>query len=806
MTSQVTRHLIYLPAAADAPVEAVGRKAHTLAVLASAGMPVPKGAVLASPWVESASDAELRATLTELWDRLTPPFAVRSSGVDEDTEEQSFAGLYETVLSIEDPEDLVSAVRKVAGSGESERVSSYSGESGGVAVLIQEMVPADAAGVAFTADPVSGERDVIVVSSVSGLGERLVSGEADPDEWEVRGRHVQARRTPESSLEDVQVVMVADLASNIAAHFDAPQDIEWAIAGDRVFLLQSRPITGLPEVEPREPEMTPPEEGYWVLDGSHYPSPMSPMGASFYLPALESGASEAFRSWGLLVDRIENKAIGWRVYLRMVPAGGKEGGPTPPWWLMGILARIVPPIRRQAKKAEDAFETGRLDSVIERWWDEWRGEFKESITQLNSVRLEDLSDNRLLDHFDDTISLVERGERIHFELFPPYMVAVAELIQFCEAELGWQKTKATELLGGLSAMTTEPARRLREVADTARSRSATAQLLDHEDITLKDLRAADDVFAEKLDDYIDEFGMRATAYDVISPTLGEQDHLILSEIRSEANYDPREVEERQRRDRETALTEARRALSGDHEKSERFNEMAAWVEKVYPVREDNIFFTDNAPLGLVRLAALEIGRRLHDRGLIDDPEHVFFLTVEEARDTLSEGTERHDVINRRRGEREWALRHAPPQSFGEDPGPPPDMRAMPSGVKRLMGAVMFFMEQDLDATAGDGMSGTPASAGTYTGPARVVLTEHDFDKVRAGDVLVCPITTPAWSILFGRIGGLVTDTGGLLSHSAIVAREHGIPAVVGAGSATTEIQDGQKVTVDGTTGQVEIID
>lgn len=110
----------------------------------------------------------------------------------------------------------------------------------------------------------------------------------------------------------------------------------------------------------------------------------------------------------------------------------------------------------------------------------------------------------------------------------------------------------------------------------------------------------------------------------------------------------------------------------------------------------------------------------------------------------------------------------------------------------------------MSAEEGDGLSGTPASAGSYTGPARVIRSEEQFHEVRPGDVLVCPITTPAWSVLFGRIGGLITDTGGLLSHSAIVAREHGLPAVVGTGSATSHVRSGQQVTVDGTRGRIEV--
>lgn len=805
MTSNTTIDLIDLADAAQHGPEVAGHKAHNLSLLASKGLPVPEGVVLPAPWVAAASESELRSALESVFNRLAGPLAVRSSAVAEDTRDQSFAGQYETVLSVDTLDGLVDAVETVRDSGSSERVRRYGGEISAIGVLIQRMVPAEAAGVAFTADPVTGERGVTVVSSVRGLGDRLVSGEADPDEWEVRDSTIEVRRAPESSLNEEQVLEVASLASQVATHFDAPQDIEWAYDGDQIHLLQSRPITGLPEVEPIEPEIESPEEGYWMLDGGHYPSPMSPMGGSFYLPALESAASQAFREWGLLLDRIENRVIGWRVYVRMVPIGGNEGGPTPPWWLMGLLSRIVPPIRRQAKKAESAFESGRVWSVIDRWWEEWRPEFEHRIRELQSVELDSIGDGELLAHLDETLEFFSYGQKIHFELFPPYMVSVAELIRFCQEDLGWSKTKATDLMGGLSTMTAEPARRLHGLARIAGSNPDTARLLD-EGATLSELRKTDQELADGLDDYLDDFGVRATAYDVLAPTLGEQDDLLVSMLRSEGVYDPAETDRRQEDVRNQLLEEARTALSDRGGVLDHFNKLISRVQRAYPVREDNIFFTDNAPLGLVRLAALEIGRRLTDRDLLDEPDHVFFLTIDESRESLVRGVERRNLVHRRRGEREWALRHPPAPSFGEDPGPPPDMRAMPDGVRRMMEAVGFFMENDLAATTGDGLSGTPASAGNYTGTARVVMSESDFDRVRPGDVLVCPITTPAWSVLFGQIGGLVTDTGGMLSHSAIVAREHGIPAVVATGSGTTRIPDGATVTVDGNSGQIEIQD
>lgn len=786
---------------ADQSVSEIGHKAHTLARLSRAGFNVPRGIVIPS----RIDPSRLGPILEDIAERLAGPLAVRSSGVAEDEEGRSFAGQYETVLWVDGIAGLVEATKRVAGSGGSERVRSYAGDedTSGVAVLIQQMVPADAAGVAFTADPVTGERGVTIVSSVRGVGERLASGEADPDEWEVRGDEVGTRRTPENSLTEPQVREVARLAEQVADELGRPQDIEWAMAGGDLWLLQSRPITGLPGVMPIEPDIEVPEEGFWMRDGGHYPSPISPMAASFYLPALEEQSSKAFREWGLLLERVDQRVIGWWVYGRPVPPGGKDG-PAPPWWLMGILARIVPPIRRQVKRARESFESGRMESVIDRWWNEWRPEFRQRIDALLAVELAGLDDAELIAHLDRTIELVDHGQQVHFDLFPPYMLTMAESVRFCEEQLGWSKAKATELVAGLSEMSSEPARRLSELGRLARSGDETSRLLERVDVTLDEMREADRHFAQALDSYLAEFGVRATAYDVIAPTLGEQDHLLVTAIRSEGGYDPVELRERHAETRALAKQEALAQLAGDAGATAAFGALMQRLERVYPVREDNIFFTDNAPLGLVRLVALEIGRRLTDRELLDDPEQVVFLTIDEAKDALKENHDHRDRVDRRRGERAWAETRPAPPSYGEDPGPPPDMRAMPQHVRRLMDALMFFMENDLTAPQGDGLTGTAASAGSYVGPVRVIRSESEFEKVRPGDVLVCPITTPAWSVLFGQIGALVTDTGGLLSHSAIVAREHGIPAVVATGSATSMLRDGQLVSVDGSRGHIEI--
>ena len=202
---------------------------------------------------------------------------------------------------------------------------------------------------------------------------------------------------------------------------------------------------------------------------------------------------------------------------------------------------------------------------------------------------------------------------------------------------------------------------------------------------------------------------------------------------------------------------------------------------------------------------LEVGRRLVERGLLTRPDDVFFLEIDEARDALR-GARTHlsEAVRRRKGERNWALAHPGPKSYGKPPGPPPSMKAFPPEVQEVMNSFNWMLGNVLPSVSEGAkvgaLSGMGASSGSYTGPVCLVKDESEFGKVKPGDVLVCRTTAPTWTTLFSDVGAVVTDLGGLLSHPAIIAREYGIPAVIGTGNATRILRDGEIVTVDGDAG------
>src|SRR5215203_2268801 len=280
----------------------LGAKAANLARLASARFPVPPGFVVTPAAEEHLG--EMSAQILEAAAGLgVERFAVRSSGTAEDLEGASFAGQYETLLDVR-VDELPAAVGRVFDSASTSKVAIYSEARAGatgetaapsMAVLVQVMVEADASGVAFTANPVTGERGEVVITAACGLGERLVSGEAVGDEWVVRDDEASCRRKIESAITAEQAVKIAELARRVEAHFGSPQDIEWAISGDKLYLLQSRPMTALPEPT----EWKPPRPGYWMRNfrlGQWLPEAMTPLFAEWLLELIEDGYLRGMRS------------------------------------------------------------------------------------------------------------------------------------------------------------------------------------------------------------------------------------------------------------------------------------------------------------------------------------------------------------------------------------------------------------------------------------------------------------------------------------------------------------------------------
>jgi len=682
-----------------------------------------------------------------------------------------------------------------------------------MAVLVQMLVDAEAAGVAFTANPVNGRRDEAVVSAVRGLGERLVSGNASPDEWIVNGIETTRTSAPENAINEEQARAIAEMARQAEAHFGSPQDVEWAIANEQLYMLQARPITTLREreIEPIPMKVEIPD-GYWESDAEHISKPLSPMGRTVLLPTYTNGMEKMCATTGLLLEKLEYRSIGGWMYVRLVPLGGKDMTPPPPF-VMKILLRLIPAMRARIQRATEFVRNNEQDTLVERWYNKWYPEISNRIVALRDVNLVSLSDDEFDVHLSNALELIRRGNEMHFMLACVNPFGIYELVTATHELLGWDEAHTMELIAGLSNKSTEPSRILAELACMANERPAMLELIKRANANAVDRLAQVDVeFARAFAKYLKEYGCRSLAFDLNEPTIAELPAMVLGWIHAQiANkYDPDADAAELNRKRDAVQAEARAEFANrSSQERERFECALARAVRAYPSQEDNVFFTQGAPTAIGRYALLELGNRLVNKQVIEKRDDVFFLEIDEARAAFKQGSDLKSLVLRRKGERVWAEQNRGPAAYGKPPVHPP-LDVLPAEPRFLMTAVPWYMERALSTgrgrvqTAGTNLTGIAASSGKYTGIARIIMNESEFHKLQPGDVLVCPATTPMWSVLFANVGALVTNTGGILSHPAIIAREYRIPAVVATGNATSLLKDGQLITVDGDNGRVEI--
>lgn len=558
-------------------------------------------------------------------------------------------------------------------------------------------------------------------------------------------------------------------------------------------------------------------DGYWQREASHNPRPLTPMGSSIFIDACRQAFPKVFSEFGLLAETLEYAEIGGYVYTRLKPLGGGGDRALPPAWILWLALRVHPAFRRRIAENRRAMRS-RLDrAMLDRWDTEWRPRIIADIARLRAVDLHALTDGALADHFAEVRQFFFHTADVHFYLTAGNGFPLARLAWFCRDHLGYSTMDTMRLLSGLSGASSEPALRLADLAAQVRRDTALtdAILQAPPEGVLTHLRAHGGPIARAIDEYVHHFGFRALRYEVIEPTLDEQPDVLGRLLQAELarNAELRDEQERIAQARGEAKATALARLP-DADARERFSALLREAERAYPVREDNEFYTVSVPLALSRAVVLAAGQRLATAGVVAHADDVFFLRAEEAIDALRAGGDLAPLVARRRSALREAEAFDPPASYGTEPARPP-MTILPPEMREAMEAMIWVQDTVFGAEAGVDAAAPPAGVseirgqaaarGTYMGPACVIRGESEFHKLRPGDVLVCPITSPVWSILFANVGALVTDTGGVLSHPAIIAREYGIPAVVATRDATARIRDGQTLRVDGEAGLVEIL-
>jgi pyruvate,water dikinase len=730
------------PAAAPA---LLGSKAASLAHLTGAGFPVPAGMVATAAAVADWDQAlaQLRTHAAELGGGQGRRFAVRSSAAAEDLAGASFAGQYETVLDVR-LDELPDAVRRVFDSAASARVAAYrqahpqaaaaDPSSSGMAVLVQVMVAAAAAGVAFTANPLTGDRDQVVITAVRGLGEPLVSGQATGDQWIVRDGHARCTRATEQAITADQARQVATLARRVHAHLGSPQDLEWAITTDPsgaeggLWLLQARPMTALPDPV----AWTPPIPGYWMRNlrlGEWLPEPMTPLFADWLLDRLDHGEQQATRDHiGAALEFPHAAVNGW-YYLGTPPLSPRtiatallQGrGRLLRFFRYGVLGPGRDPV---------AADRRLLAGLAEEWHTE------------------------LLPRYQ---RLVHEGERQLPTASPDQLADIVDEVGAAAGEQLW----SLAVVGGAAWKVEGALARFWRQHLAATLEASVQELLVGLPGTQPDLPAH-----------------AVQSLDWAHPTAGELGW-----------PPPRPAEDRHRElaaHREALTTQCVSALGDRPQLQARFRALLAVAQRYAVLREQQ---ARQLTLGwpLLRRCALRLGETLHGHGVIDQAEDVFFLTRAE----LDTRTPLQELVDRRRAIWERQRRLLAPLTIGR----PPRL------IQRELLAAVEAVRTTGPAPEG-AIVGQPASPGRATGPVRIVHGPGDFDRFQPGEVLVARTTAPAWTPLFARAAAVVTDGGTLAAHASLVAREYGIPAVVATGDATTRLDDGQVVTVDGGAGTV----
>ena len=548
--------------------------------------------------------------------------------------------------------------------------------------------------------------------------------------------------------------------------------------------------------------------GLWRRENTHCPQPMSPIVRGI-LPVVTECFRRAFAELGVMADTLEYREIGGWVYTGVLPLGG-YGGEEPPAEL----------IRERAERALDTVRSDRYVDYVDRW-PQWRAEAIAGVTRLRGVDVAPLGDQELVAHLGAIMEFAVPLYDLHLLLHSIGAMMLADLAGTCRELLGWDDARALELLCGLSTASTHPAGVIAELTAMARDRPEVRSFIESENDPSR-LWDLDPDFAAAFAAYQHEFGFRSIRYDIIDPSIEETPsltvRLIADQLRS--GFDPAGRAADAAGRRQSTTVEARALLADRCEADRaRFDRALERASRWYHVREDEAPMTFSDLFGLIRRVTLQIGQRLTESSLLHDPDDVFWLELEEAVDALmgraagAGGTtpDCRSLAARRRAERRWVEANPGPRSYG-DASPLPGLDELPPEARFPTEALLWLVERSGHFTIsqppqpeGERLTGVPVSGGTYTGVVRVVLSEADFDKLQPASVLVCPITSPAWSVLFPNVGALVADAGGLMSHSAIIAREFQIPAVVATGNATALLSDGQVVTVDGTAGTVEVL-
>ena len=901
----------------DDALELIGGKGRSLAKMTNAGFEVPSGfhltadayrafvaennlqdqiVALAKPaldngWVtfEPASAAiqklitaceiseavasQLRATYASLGG--DPAVAVRSSANAEDLPGLSFAGQQETYLNVKGVDALLEAVRNCWASLWTAQAISYRHEneieqgSVAMAVVVQIMVPADVAGILFTANPATGERTEMIVNASFGLGEAVVGGQVTPDTFIVDRESKNVKETmigpkeqmivsdgeqgtkltdvevadrDQSSLSDALLNDLVELALKVEKNYDGlPQDIEWAIVDGKISLLQSRPITNLPP-QPLEVEWNPPEEIPALVRRQiveNIPDPTCELFDELYIRhALRWDRTKDVSMYstlhGFAFQIMDGGGItgtkeGWRADIRAARekiAATPEGMAQEKHDLDLFVSELSDDDRAEFQKMADELNSDNLPNAVtvpesneptytafhktftnENQHRDWRErampELEAATAKWAALDIADASDATLMEGIRELIE----AEGWYWSGNGGHTFGVAksvddQLQSFLRENLPDHRFTSGQFLSGFKSRIMQANDALFEIAKVLRADEELNLLIlatpAHRLMGELEARSDTKQILKDIDAYLQEYGHQGYSLDFCEPTQQEDPSALFVTLRNmvrRKDYDPKQHEEEASRKKEKALKDIGELLKGLQYWQFRYR---LWfASKYYPMREESCFVLGMAWPALRPMAA-ELGRRMVEVGTFKQPDdvyHMYSAELEEAMKLRADNKakpELGELAEERRELRERRKRLHPPGTC------PPEASESPG--------IAFKETQIKNDDSSDTLMGIPVSPGTVTAEVSVIMNPSEFSNMIPGSILVCPMTSPAWTQLFAHAQGLVTDIGGILGHGSIVAREYGIPAVVGTGNCTLRIKHGQIIEVDGDGGTVKLLE
>jgi phosphoenolpyruvate synthase/pyruvate phosphate dikinase len=756
-------------------------------------------------------------------------FAVRSSATAEDLPGASFAGQQESYLNIIGKEAILKHISRCWASLFTDRAIIYRMQNGFdhrqvyLSVIVQKMVFPQASGILFTADPVTSNRKMLSIDAGFGLGEALVSGLVSPDGYKVQegkivdkviaakklaiyglkeGGTVTREISPDERtiqvLSDQQILELASLGRRIEAHFGHPQDIEWCLADDTFYIVQSRPVTALYPV----PEAGDQENHVYVSVGHQQmmTDPIKPLGLSFYLAITPA----AMRTAGgrLFVDVTAMLASPVRRQVFMDTLGKsdplirdafltitrREGfiRMLPEEVKVPVAGNEVPPLGFQAKIENDPSVVSDLIS---------RSQASIALLKQNiSIK----SGTELFDFIREDLQELKKI------LFDPQSHAVFMTAMDASS---WLNEKMMEWLGEKNAadtislsvpnnITSEMGLELMDVADVVRPYPEVIAYLQQTKesdflIGLSGLDGGQEA-CEAVSGYLSKYGMRCAGEIDLTRTRWSENPsvlipLIMGNLRS---FEPGESKRKFEHGRQEALKKEKELLHRLKELPDG-EQKAEETKRVISLIRNFIGYREYPKYGYIsryfvyRQSIMKEAGKLVESGLIHEKEDIYYLTFEELHEVVRTKQVDYRVVSQRKDAYKIFEKLSPP-------------RVITSDGEIITGA---YSRENLPEGA---IAGLPVSSGLIEGRARVILNMEDAN-LEEGDILVTAFTDPGWTPLFVSIKGLVTEVGGLMTHGAVIAREYGLPAVVGVENATKLIKDGQTIRVNGTDGYIEIL-